>query len=55
MQIKDVFGEQWDDYQLRAVSFEFGGNEPFSSWLKEYNLTAMPAHERYKKTAVQFY
>ena len=24
--IKSVFGEQWDDYQLAAVSHEFGGN-----------------------------
>jgi hypothetical protein len=32
--VKDVFNEQWDDYQLRSVAF--GGNQPLFALMKEY-------------------
>ena len=32
--IKEIFQEQWDDYQLESVSFEVGGNKPFFEFLK---------------------
>eukprot|EP00350_Pseudokeronopsis_sp_OXSARD2_P012397 CAMPEP_0170542248 /NCGR_PEP_ID=MMETSP0211-20121228/1737_1 /TAXON_ID=311385 /ORGANISM="Pseudokeronopsis sp., Strain OXSARD2" /LENGTH=84 /DNA_ID=CAMNT_0010845251 /DNA_START=347 /DNA_END=601 /DNA_ORIENTATION=+ len=55
MQIKSLFEEHWDDYQLRSVSFEFGGNKPFFDVLKEYNISNVPMHEKYKKPAASYY
>lgn len=37
-QIKDIFGEQWDDHQLEAVSTGFGGNKQFFNLLQEFNI-----------------
>jgi len=34
--IKDIFGEQWDDYQLLALAH--GGNKPLFDFLQEYEL-----------------
>lgn len=34
--IKDVFNEQWDDYQLKSLAH--GGNENLFAILKEYDL-----------------
>jgi hypothetical protein len=45
--IKEVFGEQWDDYQLAAVSHEFGGNKQFFEMLKEYDHQTLPLYSKY--------
>ena len=34
--VKDVFGELWDDYQLKSV--QLGGNERFFEILKEFGI-----------------
>jgi hypothetical protein len=36
--VKDVYLEQWDDYQLESVSFEKGGNKKFFEFIKEYGI-----------------
>jgi len=38
--VKDVHGEQWDDYQLRSLTL--GGNKKFFEVLKEYKVEIMP-------------
>jgi hypothetical protein len=40
--VKDIFLEQWDDYQLASISFEFGGNKVFFEFIKEYNIQGLP-------------
>jgi hypothetical protein len=53
--IKAIFLEQWDDYQLKSVSFEFGGNKPFFEIVKEYEISGLPIHEKYKRPAAVYY
>lgn len=36
--VKDAFLEQWDDFQLKSVSSEFGGNKKFFDFIKEYGI-----------------
>lgn len=45
-QLKDVFGEQWDDYQLEAIAPGVGGNKAFYSYLQEYEGLAQQAIEK---------
>jgi len=47
--------EHWDDYQLKSVSFEFGGNKPFFEITKEYEINGLPIHEKYKRPAAVYY
>ena len=53
--VKDIFLEQWDDYQLASISFEYGGNKPFFEFIKEYNIQGLPIDQKYKHKATQFY
>lgn len=53
--MKDVFNEQWDDYQLEAVSTGFGGNKLFFNLLREYNIQALPILEKYQHKAAKYY
>jgi len=34
--VKDVYGEHWDDYQLKSICL--GGNEPLFELMREYQL-----------------
>ena len=39
--VKDIFGEHWDDYQLRCVNPAAeigGGNKSFFEFMREYKL-----------------
>lgn len=55
-QIKDVFGEQWDDYQLEAVAPGIGGNKMFYTFLQEYEGLALQTLEKkYKSDQVSWY
>jgi hypothetical protein len=38
--IKDVFGELWDDYQLKSVAL--GGNKNLFNITKEYGIEVSP-------------
>jgi len=51
--VKDVYGELWDDYQLRSVSF--GGNQQLFSILKEYGVENEPLGNKYRHACVQWY
>lgn len=51
--IKDVYGEQWDDYQLRSVCF--GGNQALFQILKEYGIDNHPLSSKYRHAAVTWY
>jgi hypothetical protein len=53
--VKDIFLEQWDDFQLSSVSFEFGGNKAFFEFIKEYNIQGLPIEEKYRHKATQYY
>jgi hypothetical protein len=34
--VKNIFGELWDDYQLRSIAL--GGNEKYIQLLREYGI-----------------
>lgn len=51
--VKNVYGEHWDDYQLRSVSI--GGNQPFFQVLKEYDIDTLGIADKYKHAAVKWY
>ena len=51
--IKDVYNEQWDDYQLRSVCL--GGNQPLFQILKEYGVDNEPIQSKYKSSCVTWY
>jgi hypothetical protein len=51
--VKDVYGEQWDDYQLRSVCL--GGNQPLFNLLKEYQIDGHPISSKYRHAAVTWY
>ena len=51
--VKDVYKEQWDDYQLRSVCL--GGNQPLFQILKEYSVDNEPIHSKYKSACVKWY
>lgn len=51
--VKDVFGEQWDDYQLRSVCL--GGNQPLFNLLKEYQIDGHTISSKYRHAAVSWY
>jgi len=45
--VKRVEGEMWDEWQLKSVSPEFGGNKVWYNLLKEYNLSAAAISKKY--------
>ena len=51
--IKDVFNEQWDDYQIRSVAF--GGNQPLFQIMKEYQVDNTPLDTKYRHACVNWY
>ena len=51
--IKDVFAEQWDDYQLKSIAF--GGNQNLFPILKEYDLLHQSIATTYKDPAIIWY
>ncbi len=51
--VKDVFNEQWDDYQLRSVCF--GGNQALFNLLKEYQVDNLPLESKYRHSSVSWY
>lgn len=51
--VKDVYKEQWDDYQLRSVCL--GGNQPLFAVLKEYGVENEPIQSKYKSSCVTWY
>jgi hypothetical protein len=40
--VKDVYNEQWDDFQLASVASMIGGNKPFFEILKEFGIQTLP-------------
>ena len=50
---KDMFNEQWDDYQLRSI--QFGGNKALFDIQKEYNINELPFGKRYTHPAVMWF
>jgi len=53
--VKDVFNDQWDDYQLSSVSSMIGGNKPFFDILKEFAIHTLPIEQKYVHTVVKYY
>jgi hypothetical protein len=60
--VKDIFGEQWDDYQLRCVNSApeiGGGNKSFFEFMREYKLVDesgwVEPEKRYKHEAIKYY
>lgn len=52
--IKALFGDPWDNYQLRIV--QIGGNKRLWDFLKQYNgLEQKPIAAKYKSAAASFY
>ena len=51
--IKDVFNEQWDDYQLRSLAH--GGNQNLFAILKEYDLITTHLFQSYWHPALVWY
>jgi hypothetical protein len=54
-QVKDIFNEHWDDYQLAAVSSVYGGNKNFFLFLQEYNISSLPIVDKYQHKVVKYY
>lgn len=52
---KDIFNEHWDDYQLQAVSAQFGGNKRFFEFIKTYEVHLMPIAEKYKHKSSKYH
>lgn len=50
---KDVFNEQWDDYQLRSVAH--GGNQNLFKILQEYELETQNLVDTYNEPILQWY
>jgi hypothetical protein len=54
--VKDVYGEQWDDYQLESIAPNVGGNKSFYAYLQEYEgLAAMTIDKKYRTDQVGWY
>ena len=60
--IKDIFGEHWDDYQLRCVNSApeiQGGNKHFFEFMREYKLVDesgwVVPEKRYKHESIRYY
>lgn len=51
--VKNVFREQWDDYQLRAVAH--GGNENLFKILREYDIGTTNLIQSYDSEPVKWY
>lgn len=51
--VKDVYGEQWDDYQLRSLVI--GGNKKFFEILKEYQSEGLDLKTKYKTSCAIWY
>lgn len=51
--IKEIFKEQWDDYQL--LSLAHGGNSNLFNHLKEYNMENQSIVANYNKPALKWY
>ena len=52
--VKDVYGEHWDDYQLKSI--QIGGNRKiFEGIFKKYELTDFEFSKKYKHPAVKWY
>ena len=47
--------EHWDDYQLKSVSFEFGGSKPFFDLLQDYKIQGLGIKDKYSKLPVMYY
>ena len=53
-QVKDVFGEHWDDLQLETIAF--GGNKAFYTFLQEYEgIASWPIEKKYKSDQANWY
>lgn len=51
--VKDVFGDQWDDYQLRAVAH--GGNQNLFTVMKEYDIETTNLVDSYNSPGLTWY
>ena len=51
--IKDIFGEQWDDYQLKSLAY--GGNQNLFNVLKEYGIENGSLCANYSTPALKWY
>lgn len=52
--IKDIFNEHWDDYQLNAVSVQYGGNKRFFEFIKTYDIHLLTINEKYKHKSAKY-
>ena len=50
---KQIFNEQWDDFQLKAVGV--GGNKAYFELIKAYNLDNVHIKGRHESMAVKWY
>lgn len=54
--IKDLFNEQWDDFQIESISPPFGGNLLCYSFLYEYKYNnGVPIRDKYTSTIMKYY
>ena len=44
-QVKDIYNEQWDDYQLKSLAL--GGNFNLFMIMKEYGIDNAPILKKY--------
>lgn len=51
--VKDVFSEQWDDYQLKSLAH--GGNSNLFNFLKEYGIENQSLVANYNKPCLKWY
>lgn len=51
--IKDVFGELWDDYQLKSVAL--GGNKNLFNITKEYGIEVSPLKQKYNHPCIVWF
>ena len=51
--VKDIFNENWDDYQLKSI--QMAGNQQFFEHLKEYEIQDLPMAQKYSHPAVYWY
>ena len=54
--VKDIFHEQWDDYQLEAIAPGVAGNKAFFTYMQNYEgLAQLPIEKKYASLQIDWY
>ena len=55
-QVKEIFAEQWDDFQLEAIAPGVGGNKLLFNYMQDYEgLAQQPIEKRYTTSQLAWY